>query len=254
MRIVRPTLAVVMALVVLVLVGCDTTQPDRDQTRLASLTFAAQAIVDIYNCYEVWLDTSDPPDGTPDERVAEYCEPAVPPDGAEVFRAQRPVPWRYSLSVSVIRAGSTTEEIVGSSIQPQDLIDDFVSMTDYDPTQDQAPARPPAGTIYYQSPLQVSVGHPAFFASVGAPVRTPNILGQETPSFDFEVNSGDTVIVRARKQAVSELPSGINPDQITEVQLDAKLFVEGVQVATNGMKPPSSTADKAGFSFSFTLQ
>jgi hypothetical protein len=244
MRIVRPPQAVVMVAFVLAVAGCSTTQPDSIEKRTASLSLNAQALVDIVNCWEVWQDQSEPPDGTPDVFLATYCEPPPAP-----FKDQRPVAWNYAISVNVIRAGSTTEEVVGSSIQPQDGVNDFISLTDYDPRVEAAPARPPDGNLYYRFPKQVSLG-----SSVFNNVGTPNVLGTPTPStFDFDVHSGDTIIVRARKQALTALPPGVTPDQETNIVLSAVLAVNGVEVAVNGSKTTTGD-DRAGISFSFTVR
>jgi hypothetical protein len=72
------------------------------------------------------------------------------------------------------------------------------------------------------------------------------------PTFDFQVNTGDTVVVRARKQALADADAFISFDQDPEIQLSAQFSVGGVGVITNG-DSASATDDKAGFSFSFTV-
>lgn len=271
MRIARPKNVVVMVVSILALFGfgCDSTQPDSINSGTASVTLNTRALVDIYHCYEVWVDTSNPPDGTPDENTGfTACEPASPAGGGGTsVKAQRAVPWRYALTISVIRAGTTNEVVVqsdtgvpGSSVQPGDGIPDFISMTDYDPGVDSAPAKPPVDQFYYLFGKTVSVGSRVYLASVGADLGPPNILtiektnAQTPPTFDFIINSGDTVVVRARKEAsVTGLPPGVSPDQETEITLSGELAVGGVQVATNGTSV-SSFEDKSGFTFSFTAQ
>jgi hypothetical protein len=264
MRIIRPRQAVVMVVSALVLVGvgCDSTQPDRAQTRTATLSLSTIAKLDVYDCYEVWLDLTEPPDGTPETFSNLFCLPPPTP-----FKVQSRAPWGYSLMISVIRAGTTTEEIIGSSVQPGDGIFDYISLTDYSDYQQPAPARDPVDNIYYLNPQQVTVGSAYYLAFVGiqtACVRgiasnclgAPNILSVRPPVFDIDVGTGDTVIVRARKQPASQFPPGIRPGQETDVQLSAVLTVAGVPVETTGTPPTptSSTQDGTGFSFSFTVQ
>jgi len=265
MRIARPQQAVVPVLSVLALFGfgCDSTQPDRINTGDASLSFNTQAIVDIYDCYEVWVDTSNPQDGTPDENTGfTTCEPAVPPlGGGTVVKAQRSVPWNYALSISIIRAGTTNEVIVestsgtiGSSVEPGDGIPDFISMTEYDRGVAPAPAKAPVDQFYYLNGKEVSVGNPVYLGFVGTSLGPPNVLSNTTPpKFDFTINSGDTVVVRARKQPLTSLPSGVLPDQQTEIKLSVVLTVGDVPVAMNGASE-TTDEDKAGFTCSFTAQ
>ena len=260
MRIAWPKQAVVMVVSVLALVGvgCDSTQPDRIETRTASVGISSIGFVEVLNCYEAWQDVNG--DGIIDGNDAYLgymvCE-SVPPDLGGGQR-QRPVPWHYSLSISLIHAGTAIEETVtslsglsGSSIQPRDGIDDFISMTDYDLA---APAVPPkiVGGTYYVNGKQVSLGSPVYLASIGLDFGAPNILSA-APTFDFDVNSGDTVVVRARKQSVAESPPFLPVFPDPELQISAVLAIGGVQVATQGTTV-SSTDDKAGFSFSFTVR
>jgi hypothetical protein len=236
--------------------GCKSTQPDRLQTRTASLTVGALAKkVDLFDCYEVWVDAT-PGDPVPDlDTGFRQCF-------QRLGKVTRSVPWRYSLAISVIHEGSTTEEQVtslaghpGSSVQPGDGIDDFVSLTDYDLSAPVGQVRSPDQSgNYFLDPREVSTGNPIYLASRQFDPGVPNVL-QETPAFTFEVNSGDTIIVRGRKQALVDAPAFLPTDEDPEMAIEATLRVNGVTVTPN---PPggstSSFDDKAGISFSFTVR
>jgi hypothetical protein len=247
---------------ILAVAGCSTTQPDSVGTRDASLAFEARATVNLFDCYEIWAP--DPITGIPVYQGFNECYLAHDSQTGVVRSENRPVPWNYSLTVSIIHRGSTTEEIVtsvagmiGSSVQPSDGIEDFVSLTGYDPSDQPAPIkqpeeRPGYGLVQFRNGRQVSRGSPIWLETNNFFLGEPNILLAPT-TFDFGVNSGDTVIVRARKQNVALMPDFLprTPDPL--LQLSGTLSVGGILIAPSGTKI-SSTADGAGVSFSFTVQ
>jgi hypothetical protein len=169
------------------------------------------------------------------------------------------------VTISAIRAGTTTEEIVtslsnviGSSVQPGDGIDDFVSLTEYDPTV-QPPTvfkspefRSGYGIVSFLNGKELSRASALYLTPIGIELGEVNILTL-TPSFDFTVNSGDTIIVRARKQLVADaipyLPVAPPPD----LRLTGLLSVGGALVSPSG-NSESTSDDGAGISFSFTVQ
>jgi hypothetical protein len=250
---------------VLAVWNCTTTQPDSITTRNASLSVSVTALLDLYNCYERWRDVNSDGliDATNDEFQGMQCDPAP-----GTTKTHRPVPWHYSLSVSLIRAGTTTEEIavstsgvIGSSVQPREnpLIPDYISMTGYDPDM------PPVGdtnigNIYLINGKTVTPGSPVYLSANGFNLGEPNLLGEfgasgAAPTFDFSMNSGDTVIVRARKQPFSLTEPFMPLSVDSEVAFSAVLAVGGVQVSTSPGSPVTSTFDDgAGITFSFTVQ
>ena len=251
-----PTRLVVMAIALLVVTGCNTTQPPSVGPRIASVTVDATAKGDLFDCYDIWQDTSQPPDGVADiDTGYKLCQPAPAPP------ASRGVPWHYSMSISIIPAGTTTEQIVrsvngviGSSIRANDTVEDFVSLTNYDPTVEGAAdkAHDPETGFYYQNGKRVSVGSPVYLTALGIPITgVPNIL-TVTPSFDFTVNRGDTIVVRAAKQSTAQSPPFIIYPQPNLV-IAATLNVGGTAVTPSG-SATSTDADKAGISFSYTVQ
>jgi len=230
----------------LVITGCSSTQPDRIETRSASLSFETKASVTIWVCYE---------------SPFLYCFPVM--DGGAQRVVDRPAPWRYSLEVTIIRAGTvyptlaiSSTGVLGTSIYPGDGVADFVSLTDYDPDQPPAPDRTEFG-IDWTNGKTVSAANPLYLQWTSDDPGAPNLLDivSATPgtpaTFDFELNSGDTVVVRARKQEVTASPSFDPPYE--NVKLSAFLSVSGSPVSAQGPQT-SSIEDKAGFTFSFTVR
>lgn len=252
MRNAWPTVAVVLTAAVLVSVGCDSDEPEHATGRTASVTVTAVAEGPLFNCYEVWQDTTVPPDSNPDVNTGfVICDETID-------FAQRPVPWRYSLTISVIHAGTVTEDVVtsleglpGSSVLPNDGIDDFVSLTDYDPNVLTAPAKDHQEDIWFVNGKTVSRGSPVYLAAMGLDLGVPNIL-TTSPSFDFAVNSGDTIIVRARKQGTAAAPAFIPTTPEPNLTISGTLSVGGVGASVSGSQT-SSNADQAGFAFSYTV-
>ena len=173
------------------------------------------------------------------------------------------MPWRYSVKMTIIRAGTTVaglaisdSGVVGSSIEPGDLVGDFVSLSGYDPDRPPAPDRVVDGITFSDGNF-VSASSPIYLSITSVNPGTPNLLQilpttpNVPPTFDFTLNAGDTVIVEARKQALAEAPPFTPGFQ--DVKLAASLAISGVPVATQG-SPTSSADNKAGFTFSFTVQ
>jgi hypothetical protein len=256
-----------MVVSVLAAAACSTTQPDRITGRTASLSFTAFGDVKLYDCYEVWQDTSIPPDGTADVFLDQTACFDGPVDDNNPLVKTKNVPWHFSLAVTVIHAGSTVEEIVtsrdgvhGTTLDNADRGDDFLSMTDYDPDQPPSPAvQPPQGDVIFLNGKRVRAGARLFSTSgsLACPVcpvdlGPPNILGGAS-NFAFDFTSGDTIIVRARKQRLLDSPGVIPSDPDPKVTLIGSLSVGGTPVAVNGTST-SSTDDGAGFTFSFTVR
>ena len=240
---VRASIAIVSSLIV---AGCDSTQPDRIETRSASMNFETIALVEIWDCYQ-----------TP----FLFCFPSLANEVQE--KSPRALPWNYSLKITIIRAGTIDEQVavsssgvVGSSVEFGDGIEDFISLTAADPNMPPVPDKDVGGTIFSNG-NKVSTGSPIYQAFIGVNPGVTNILGTEPAApnvpatFDLSLNTGDTVIVRARKQTIALSPR-YRPLP-TNIAIEAFLTVSGVQVAVQG-PTKSSTGNGTGFTFSFTVQ
>jgi hypothetical protein len=241
--------AVGVILAAFVVAGCSSTQPDRVETRTASLSFATTASVPVWDCYESPFP---------------FCFPALDGNPPAQKIVDRQVPWRYSVAITIVRAGTYTEEVafsttgtLGTSVgEPGDVVPDFVSLTNYDPDQPPVADRD-VGGIHFTNGKTVSSGSPVYLSQVGIDPGIPNMLDTVAPvpgapaTFDFELNTGDTVIVRARKESVAASPA-VSP-AYENVRLKATLALAGSPVVGQGPQT-SPTDDKAGFTFSFRVQ
>ena len=243
--------AAVLGCALIVSVGCNSSQPETASQATAAVSVIAQAKSILVNCYDVWQDQDF--DGNPDVFVTTFCE-----DSADT--AQHPVPWNYSLDIAVIHTGSTVEETVtsltgqlGTSVRPGDGIEDFVSLTDYDLAVRVADpkANDPTNGIYYLNGRKVSRGSQVFLNFMGINLGAPNVL-TAPQQFEFTVTSGDTIIVRARKQKLASSPAFLPVDPDPELIIQANLTVNGSGVTPNGIQT-SSVADGAGMTFSYTV-
>ncbi len=256
--------AVVALGFVLAAAGCKSTQPGSVGTRIASLRIVAKAEVSTFNCYQIWADDAN---GDPAFTGTVECDDVIGQQGLPII-ANRSVPWNYSLSVSIIRAGSTSEEIAisrsgvfGSSIEPGDGIDDFISLTEYDPTDQPATVfrnpefRQGYGIVTFENGRLVSRGSPIWLSPNGFEPGIPNILDIQTvpPTFDFDVNTGDTVIVRARKQLTAVSPHFFQASPPPRLVLSGTLSVGESLVSPTGTTS-STIDDGAGMTFSFAVR
>lgn len=235
-------------MVILAAAACSSTQPDAAPAQTASLAVTARANTVVQNCWEIWYDTDDPPNGSPDATAGEHlCEDS----GGDAVQP-RQVPWRFSIQVSVIHAGQTTQELIASSVATGDSIPDYVSMTPYDATAVEiGPAKAPAPPVYYLNPTVSANGMPYWLSINGFDLGgSPNVL-EQTPTFNFTVNAGDTIIVEVRKQPEVEAPQFLPPNLPHELTISGVLKIGGTEVHVNGTTI-SPDADGTGFSFSFT--
>ena len=275
MRTAWPTRANLVLVYLLVAMGCKTTQPQRGLAgRTMTVEVVASATAELQDCYEVYYT----PDGS-GPRALDYpaCEVSGPREQGFL------VPWRYTLVVSVIPAGGLAEQVVtlddgtcGSSVapcpSPARNSANFASLTSYDLSARQSlPAKNPDTVFnpplvyYFFRGKRVSIGSPEYlylsnFSTPGQPV-TPtaplgptNILGLVAPQkFQFEAHSGDTVIVRARKQLTGSAPRFLDGLFEPDLRILVHLTLGGSEVVPTGTTQ-STVFDGTGFTCSFVVQ
>ena len=260
-RFILATLAVIVLLAGVV--GCNKTkQPASSPVSKAVISFSASGQVYKLNCWEVWQDTDF--DGTPDQDTfVLHCENVL--DNGNPASASAPVPWHYSIAITVIRAGQTEEQLVATSLIPGDPVEDFASMTEYDTTRDLGGTKPSepdpngGGPLFYVAPGSTYPNGAAAvitqanrlwldgnFFNLGDPNLMLNGL-----TYSLDLNQGDTVIVRARKQKRSDSSPWIDQAPTPDVELSGSLTVGGVSVPLQGTAT-SPGSDMAGVTFSYT--
>ena len=253
----------VVAVVAAVLCGaCDTSQPTQGQASVVGVQIEARALVNEFDCYDRFIgDTFD--------RVV-CTGPVASPDGGNLI-VDRNVPWRFSFRVIKLNAGQANDfEILGNSVSSQNggTFETFGDVTRYDSVQEPAPLRNPEPPFNFQNARRISQGHPDYFLGTityndNRPERPPiamppvNILGVtpatpfQSPHYEFELASGESVIVEAAKQLRVQGPDIFPPGIQPNLALNAKLFVGGTEASPNSGTVQSSNADGAGVSFNY---
>ena len=231
--------------------SCDTTQPLDAGQQTFSITMEAFADTEAFDIWDVLVDTTIPPDGVPDVE-ADFKRCVVSTSSSA---GSAPVPWNYSAEISVVRAGSTTEEVVESSV---DGPRPFSSLTPYDDTlldnTDEQPLPPfEEGSLFFVNGRTVTTGNRDFIescAGIALSVSEPNVLGQPG-AFNIVLNPGDTIIVRARKQLVTR--SEVGGLFRNGAELSSGTSLDGRAVLPKGTLD-TDDEDGSGLSYSFTLQ
>ena len=260
-RFIFATLAVIVLLVGAA--GCNTTkQPASSPVSTAVISFSASGQVYKLDCWEVWQDTDN--DGTPDQDTfVLHCE-NITDSNNNFVSAIAAVPWHYSIAITVIRAGQTEEQLVATSLIPGDAVEDFASMTEYDTTRDLGGTKSPdpdpiRGPNFYVAPgstypngaaAVITQANRLYLDSNFFNLGDPNLMLNGL-TYSLDLNQGDTVIVRARKQLLSDSGHWIDQAPTQDVELSGSLTVGGVSVPLQGTQT-SPGSDGAGVTFSYT--
>ncbi len=234
----------------LALVGaaCDTTQPLQLSEQAVEVVLGAQASVDIYDVYDRLVDTNG--DNLPDVRSGQAeCRQVFV--GASPLTASRTVPWRVSVDIRVVRAGSTEPQ----TLLTFDPFDPFASVLSYDTTIESAAPAPPTPPIFFSNGRRVSVASRDYLENCAGQLDLPdpNLGGFPLP-FEVTLSKGDTIIVQARKQPDNQ--HGQLPPQFSvrsQPVLTGSIVIEGRTVTLAGTA--ASTMDSgSGVSFSYTVR
>ena len=237
--------------------ACNSDQPSQNNNQTVNLTFSARALNAIWDCW----DTATTPSGI-------YCEERFTSPGVPEL-ANRRVCWQYSLEVSVLAAGAVTETVVASSVSspPTNAPPDFSTFENqcpFDETEDSGRFCPQLVTpcAAYTNPRAVSQASRDVTTWLHAAVVEPNVLSRPdgcTPTtspgcgLDVTVNKGDTVIVRARKTLLADLPNVVQGYQNPELTLTGQLTINGVAASSLGTTS-SDIVDGSGVVFSYTVR
>lgn len=229
-------------------VACDTTQPLQLSEQVAAVALDAQASVEIYDVYDRLVDTNG--DNKPDVQSGQAeCRQVFL--GPTPLTATRPVPWRVSVDIAVVRAGSTEPETLLTS----NPLDPFSSVLPYDATTEPAAPALAVPPIFFTNGRRVSVASRDYLVNCAGQADLPdaNLVGFPVP-FEVTLSKGDTIIVQARKQPDDQ--HGRIPPQFSvrsQPVLTGSIVIGGRSVTVSGT--PSSTGDSgAGVSFSYTVR
>ncbi len=227
---------------VLHLGACDATQPLQEGARPFTIRVVASAPVHMVDIWDWWVD--DDGDGNPDRQVGFNCIPQSAPIVAAF------IPWYYSAELTLIRAGTTEELTVATSLGTPNP---FSNRTPADETIVQSLADFRDGPNIYLNGRRVTQGSADYIENcLGIVLAPANILG-EPETFGVELEPGDTVILRARKQLVSASPYSINEfNQLPTLRAEA--FLDGQPVAPVAGNQSSDETDGSGFTFVFTSE
>jgi hypothetical protein len=243
--------------------GCDTTQPlqiDVESYQLEIRTLS-QNRLPFYNVYYMVED------GVPDQ-VYLFCIETT------VEGAPNSIPWNFSATVEILRAGETVPEVIVSSIDLGDNMTPYDSqvLTEGIPTQnpitiddggvlrtfsfmDPAPRRMMVAHEEVQqaetNPLYefdaVTYGLGDGLCSTGYP-GPASVAGTPLP-LTIEIRKGDTLIVQARKSELQPLGTWYLDG---EPQLVGRLLLNGLPVEVRGETVSEPNVQGSGISFSFT--
>lgn len=253
--------------------ACDTNQPTDAGTQVVSVTTQAFGLTEAIRVYDIWLDVDQ--DGSPD---IDTGDKRCVTTGNFV---NAPVPWPYSASFSIIRAGTSNEVEVASTIRSDDP---FSNLTPYDDNirqtvpnlqtqgkcqggandgefcSNSTPCLPEScgprvwhfldGREVTSSNLDYILNCTAFGPQIGV----ANILG-EIGSFDFDMSPGDTMVFRARKTLTGDdaFPYEEFLRLNSSVSMNSGFFIDGRGVTPNG-DSNASGAEGDGYTASVRLR
>jgi len=241
----RKVLTAITATLILASTSCDTTQPTGGGSQVITITASASGLVDVWQIWDTWADTDEPEDFVPDVKTV-FHKCVLQPDPVSAS-----VPWPYSAEITLIRAGTTDEIPLRSTV---DDTDPFSSITPYDTgVLRTVPDAPREGRFYFLDGREVAATTRDYIdncTNLGSSFGDSNIVG-EPVEFSWEVEQGDTIVFRARKQLDAEA----NPYQSvvsTGVVLFSSYFVDGRGVTPAGTT--FSASDGGGFTASVSTR
>ncbi len=231
-------------LVLAVLPSCDTEQPVRTGTRTVSLDFASYTQGELVDVWDRYLDRNRNGLAEKIEFVGTECG-AVYETPAE---SQHAALWGFAAEVNVIRAGTVTE----TRLLPASASTTFASYpsapddtTQYPPDPpmpDQPPGFDPA--FLYLNPRRMLNVSSDVMRCTNTGSLTTNLGGFPIP-FEFTLEPGDTLVVRAGRNPRPPFPSWSSLPK----SFDAVLRVDGVVVT-----PEGTTTSEAGGIIAFRYQ
>ena len=242
--------------------GCDTEQPVSAAAANVVLAFSTPSTpAPAWSLYDKWRDTNN--DDEPDIQVTTLYDPDGPGplptkaypayecvEGGAIFPTK--TPWFYAGEVRILRAGSTSQEVLAESTLSTP------SMTVYDDTF--GPDNPPPeaqpkekigeilflnGKMYTAGSLETIFN--CRYVPQGIVAAVPNAFGGP-PSYATTLAPGDTLLVAIEKSNTAVFPP------LTSPSIDASITVDGQPVPSRELRGTTSTGTGSSFYFSYTLR
>ncbi|ANM28765.1 hypothetical protein ABI59_02780 [Acidobacteria bacterium Mor1] len=231
-----------------------TTNPFCDFGPLTDMSGAGCASPDATLGCCIHDDVADDRDGDGTPEVFQLCLTDPSPQTA----SPASVPLDYSIRVTRIRADGTEEQLIGgtgSSFDSNQTLYDEVPPSGSTPLCPTAVVSDPitcsSGVLFFRNPRRLTAASRTVMASNNCPgfdAGEPMIGGLAQP-FSFEVESGDTILVEARRG--STIPGGLSVTSEPTLAVETTLDGRGVEVLGT-----TSTGPEAGspLSYSFTVR
>jgi hypothetical protein len=283
---VRRSLVPALMLMLAAASGCQTTQPTLAPQQGALIEFTSSAslvpLYEVWNAQLVTVTTSDSQE--PVQTVQDlgmWCDISAEP--AHQTRQDAKYPFRFSVEIDRIPAGtSNVEKLTDASYAAS-----YGSITAYDEspsetpdthpvewTQDRSDPSTPAVTVIlsFKNGRRISTASRDFIQSVkiasgsstsygsrcpfggAASARNfgdPSVAGS-FPSFGLDVNTGDVVVVKARKD--TNPSSSVLYTGSTMPSFGSLVYVSGKDITSSVVGKPGSSLPSEGVSFSFTVR
>lgn len=235
----RQAWVLVVASLLLGVAGCNTKSPLDAGVQTVSIALEARGQVFVWSIWDV--------NGNPN---APYCQRQTSSDGTPTLR-EAPVAWPLIVEISRILPGSTTVEVLASSIGTQN---EFSSISPYDDRILNNPPDTVVGGLPATNGRTVTTGsldylvHCAGFSSADLP--SANLLGSPG-TFDIPVEQGTTIIVRTREQLYGDQSFPFTASTPGPPSLSGFTSVDGVSVTPDGT---SFVSDEDGGGFTFSIR
>jgi hypothetical protein len=283
-------------LLVALLAACDSTQPLEADQKMAQISFqGASALTRTYNVWDMYEDADGDtlPDDLDGDGVGDlylFCQ-----DIGVGSQALTPasVPWRFSVEVSIIRAGTTVPEVLtqeaallidanladyDTAVQfnltapknPITVTDGMATRTflfDNDASFGLGPRRLTAANrdvvLALENPLTtinpVTYGQGRGLCSNGDP--GPAVVDGGSPPFEVVLGKGDTIIVEARRGESAPEMVYVNPDTgVTtslfspQPELSGTLVIDGRVAEVNGTVTTAGLTVGSPISYTYTIR
>jgi hypothetical protein len=272
--------------------GCKTTQPASAPAQNAQITFESKvstsvALYEVWDAQKVSVTTFPDQEGRPPEQTVQdlglWCD--MSPNSGQRSRPDVSYPMRFSVEIDRIPAGSS--QIV--QLTADQYVNGLASVTDYD---DSPPETPSSHQVDWSQDLTSLPGTPLhttviltlrngrristasrdFIEHVKIAPGTSTSFGSACPFggtsssrqlgdpgvagvasfFGVQVNSGDTIVVKARKDTnpgASALFLGV-----VAPTFGSRVFLEGRDISSTLVGKASSSQPSEGISYAFTAR